>query len=163
MPIGLIQASDGVLYGTTENGGTFNGTIFKLNTDGSGYEVVHDFDLNVKPDDGYLPVADLWQGNDGALYGTTSRGGTNDPGNGTGVIFRLALNPGGFNSLAWLPNKTFQLSIAGASLNYRIDASTNLASWVTLTNVVNTAGTYHFNDPDATNFPRRFYRVHSSP
>jgi hypothetical protein len=48
-------------------------------------------------------------------------------------------------------------------LNYRIDASTNLLSWVTLTNVVNSAGTFDFIDSDATDFPRRFYRVHSSP
>jgi uncharacterized repeat protein (TIGR03803 family) len=160
-PVGLMQGSDGTLYGTTQYGGRWgSGTIFKLNPDASGFAVVHEFELNsLNQSDGLNPRVGLWQGSDGALYGTTITGGTNN----SGAIFRLALNPGRINSSAFLPNKTFQLSITGAALNYRIDASTNLASWATLTNVVNTAGTYHFIDPDAATFPQRFYRVHSSP
>src|SRR6266699_3317231 len=46
-PNGLIEGTDGVLYGTTISGGIDNpfgqygfGTIFKLNKDGSGYTVL---------------------------------------------------------------------------------------------------------------------------
>src|SRR5438552_608949 len=41
---GVIEASDGALYGTTETGGSsILGTIFKLNKDGSGYAVLYSF------------------------------------------------------------------------------------------------------------------------
>lgn len=86
----LIQARDGLLYGVTSEGGTTSsggstgsGTIFRLNLDGSGYEIVHHFDPAVDGD-GKYPWAGLEIGNDGALYGTTPRGGTYD----VGVLFR---------------------------------------------------------------------------
>jgi uncharacterized repeat protein (TIGR03803 family) len=39
-----IQGSDGAIYGTTLVGGVHNsGVVFKMNTDGSGYTVLHSF------------------------------------------------------------------------------------------------------------------------
>src|SRR5207237_1880680 len=67
---GLVRGSDGILYGTTQNGGTNGvGTVFRLHTDGSGYAILHAF----KPydDQGRNPHAGLIEGSDGALYGTT--------------------------------------------------------------------------------------------
>jgi uncharacterized repeat protein (TIGR03803 family) len=66
---GLIQGTDGALYGTTETGGTNEGTVFKLNTDGSGYNVLHGF---AGVADGGQPMSKMVQGADGALYGTTT-------------------------------------------------------------------------------------------
>ena len=43
--------------------------------------------------------------------------------------------------------------------NYRIQASTNLTTWIDLTNFLATSPTMHFVDPLATNFSRRFYRA----
>jgi uncharacterized repeat protein (TIGR03803 family) len=81
----LVQGTDGTLYGTTVNGGASRvvGTIFQMAPDGSGYSILHIFD--VSPSDGALPIGGLIQGADGTLYGTTSRGGAN----GNGVVFRL--------------------------------------------------------------------------
>jgi hypothetical protein len=42
----------------------------------------------------------------------------------------------------------------GTMLPWRIEASTNLVDWETVTNV-----TFHFSDPDSTRFNHRFYRV----
>lgn len=82
----MIQCTDGALYGTTQSGGSGSGgTAFKLNMDGSGYQVLRRFGGA----DGTSPQAGLLQGQDGALYGTTLSGG---PNNG-GTVFRL--NPGG--------------------------------------------------------------------
>lgn len=78
---GLLQGTDGALYGTTYVGGTDgNGTVFKLNADGSGYGVLHSF----SGPDGVYPQAGLVQGSDGALYGTTGTGGS-----GNATVFKL--------------------------------------------------------------------------
>src|SRR5512143_2832192 len=43
----LVQGSDGVLYGTTAAGGQNNqGTVYRMNRDGSGYAVLHGFALS---------------------------------------------------------------------------------------------------------------------
>ena len=48
---GVIEGSDGALYGTTLYGGasplssfyTAAGTVFRINKDGSGFAILHDF------------------------------------------------------------------------------------------------------------------------
>jgi len=82
---GLMEGSDGGLYGTTFYGGsnTYLGTVFKLNRDGSDYTVLYRFKGGT---DGYSPYAGLMEGSDGALYGTTSLGGSNYS---WGTVFKL--------------------------------------------------------------------------
>ena len=83
---GLLLASDGKLYGTTTAGGASGnnggGTVFRLNTDGSGYQILHSFSGN----DGSDPMATLIEGSDGRIYGTTAEGG---PGSGAGTVFKM--------------------------------------------------------------------------
>ena len=46
---GMIQASDGLIYGGTQIGGPGGGgTLFKMNLDGSGFTVVKTFDINTE-------------------------------------------------------------------------------------------------------------------
>src|SRR5205814_255478 len=83
----LLQGRDGLLYGTTFFGGINDGgTIFKINTNGSGYLVL--FKFSGLAGDAINPDAALIQGSDSALYGTTSSGGTNN----VGTIFKLSTN-----------------------------------------------------------------------
>jgi uncharacterized repeat protein (TIGR03803 family) len=83
----LVQGAAGALYGTTYSGGASNvGTVFKLGTDGTGFTVLHNFSFSPSGGDGFDPYAGLIQGTDGALYGTTYAGGTND----YGTVFRLS-------------------------------------------------------------------------
>jgi uncharacterized repeat protein (TIGR03803 family) len=85
----LIEGADGALYGTTRTGGTNSvGTVFKINRNGSSYQILHHFQTNGV--DGFAPQGGLVQGLDNFLYGTTQQGGTN--GN-RGTIFRI--NPDG--------------------------------------------------------------------
>ena len=44
-------------------------------------------------------------------------------------------------------------------LEYRIDASSNLVDWTTVTNILSTNATMHLRDSSATNYSRRFYRA----
>jgi uncharacterized repeat protein (TIGR03803 family) len=80
---GLIQAANGELYGTTENGGTYNGgTVFKITPSGT-LTTLSNFSGCCA--DGYNPWAQLMQAANGDLYGTTYRGGAN----GYGAIFKI--------------------------------------------------------------------------
>jgi len=84
-PGALIQASDGALYGMTAIGGTNRaGTVYTLDADGSGYRLLHVFGSVAR--DGANPEAELIEGRDGGLYGTTFFGGSND----LGTVFRLS-------------------------------------------------------------------------
>ncbi len=90
---GLLQGSDGALYGTTlSGGGSGLGTIFRFPTNGTGYSILHSF---TNRDTGAAPLAALIEGSDGALYGTTPDGGTND----AGTVFALDKDGGNFRVL----------------------------------------------------------------
>jgi uncharacterized repeat protein (TIGR03803 family) len=85
-PVGLLQASDGYLYGLTWRGGAFGlGTVFGMSLDGETYTVVQRFSGGA---DGAYAEGPLVIGLDGALYGTTYGGGE---GIGFGVVFRLTV------------------------------------------------------------------------
>jgi uncharacterized repeat protein (TIGR03803 family) len=78
----LIQASDGLLYGMTPTGGSYDkGVLFKLNPATSEYTVNYGFD---QPN-GSNPFGSLMQASDGMLYGMTSKGGNYD----YGVLFQF--------------------------------------------------------------------------
>jgi uncharacterized repeat protein (TIGR03803 family) len=68
---GLIQASDGNLYGTTMYGGANgSGTAYKITPSGR-VTILHSFGDD-EQGDGTLPISGLVQGPDGNLYGTTN-------------------------------------------------------------------------------------------
>jgi uncharacterized repeat protein (TIGR03803 family) len=81
---GLLLASDGKLYGTTEKGhnGSGLGTVFRINTDGTDFETLHTF---TGGNDGQDPQAALYEMPDGFLYGTTLFGGSGNQ----GTVFKL--------------------------------------------------------------------------
>jgi uncharacterized repeat protein (TIGR03803 family) len=113
-PTGLVQGPDGTLYGTTtsgeldvkllcsgntlygatESGGRSNrGTIFKLQTDGTGFTVLKDFSGG----DGERPCCLTLSGT--TLYGAAAIGGTNS---GRGTLFKLNIDGAGFNVIKHL-------------------------------------------------------------
>lgn len=94
---GLIQGSDGNLYGTTSLGGSGSacrdhcGTLFKITLSGT-FTTLHSFDLT----DGYAPTGTLIEATDGNFYGTTGSGGDlscGGAGLGCGTVFEIT--PGG--------------------------------------------------------------------
>jgi uncharacterized repeat protein (TIGR03803 family) len=85
------------LYGTTFLGGTANqGTVFQINTDGSGYATLKEFNGGADgayPQEGLGITGAVPVVSDGRLYGTTSAGGFSDH----GVVFSLTLPAGPTN------------------------------------------------------------------
>ncbi|MFN7916317.1 MAG: choice-of-anchor tandem repeat GloVer-containing protein [Vicinamibacterales bacterium] len=82
---GLTMGRDGRLYGTTSTG-KYGGTIFRLATDGSGFEILHNFGDGSVTDDGLSPgFGALVEDTAGVFYGTTSGGGAF----GGGALYRL--------------------------------------------------------------------------
>lgn len=100
----LIQASDGMLYGTCYRGGASNGgTLFKLSLTGSGYTVLKHFAGG--RNDGANPSARLLEASDGVLYGTTESGGNEYYDSdlrvniSVGTIYKIARNGTGYSLL----------------------------------------------------------------
>lgn len=82
---GLVQTSNGNLYGTTYSGGAYGyGTVFKLTTSGT-LTTLHSFCAQSGCPDGSNPPGTLILGSNGNFYGTTQYGGAN----GDGTIFRI--------------------------------------------------------------------------
>lgn len=81
-PLGGLVSSSNVLYGTTLQGGSLGrGTLFAINSDGTGFRTLHNFAGTA---DGANPGADLLlSGN--TLYGTATYGGTFN----SGTIFAV--------------------------------------------------------------------------
>jgi uncharacterized repeat protein (TIGR03803 family) len=86
---GLVQTTDGNLYGTTYEGGTPSapcgqrfgcGTVFKITPSGK-LTTLHTFDGT----GGTFPEAELFQATNGTFYGTTSAGGAS----GYGAVFKI--------------------------------------------------------------------------
>lgn len=85
---GLIQATNGYLYGTASEGGTHHkGTVFGMTTEGV-LTTLHNFCFEARCSDGGVPYAGLVQATNGNLYGTTFDGGTN----GYGTVFTITMD-----------------------------------------------------------------------
>ncbi len=94
---GLVLSSN-TLYGATDGGGTgLNGTVYQVNTDGTGFSNVYSFTFNggaTTNTDGRNPDARLILSGS-TLFGTTVNGGLN----ANGTIFRVNADGTGFTNL----------------------------------------------------------------
>jgi len=125
LPTGLMEGSDGALYGTTYGGGTNDvGTVFKLNKDGTGYTLLRSFTGTGV--DGSAPRG-LVEGSDGALYGTTSSGGTGD----VGTVFKLNKDGSGYMVL-----RSFNLFDGGNPFAGLVKGTDGALYGVTISNTI---------------------------
>jgi uncharacterized repeat protein (TIGR03803 family) len=94
---GLVQATDGNLYGTANGGANAGGTIFKITPSGT-LTTLYSFCFQTGCTDGAYPSAGLVQATNGNFYGTTSEGGIGGActGGGCGTVFRLSVGLGPF-------------------------------------------------------------------
>jgi uncharacterized repeat protein (TIGR03803 family) len=135
-PMSALILSEGVLYGTASKDGQFGGgTVFKLNTNGSAFETLHDFAAN----DGTNPVGGLVISVK-TLYGTTQGG------SGYGTVYSLNTDGTGFKVL-----HRFNGSDGGgpvATLVLKGGALYGTATW----GGTNSNGTVFFLNADGTGF-----------
>ena len=118
-PNGLILSGN-TLYGTASLGGSGCGTVFAVNTDGTGFTTLHSFG-SYEPwpwnGDGASPEAGLLlSGN--TLYGTAAYGGWSD-----GAIFKVNTDGTGFMTLYFFTSTT-------GLLHTNIDGANPMASLV---------------------------------
>jgi uncharacterized repeat protein (TIGR03803 family) len=109
-PLGNLTLGGSTLYGTAVAGGAGDyGIIFKIDTDGSGFDVLHSFpcgNVGIYPD----PVLIL----DGTtLYGTTQGG---DPYGGQGVLFKINTDGSGFSVLHTVNGNGTNLLMKGSTI-----------------------------------------------
>jgi len=96
--VGVILSGN-TLYGTASDGGpgSPNGTVYKVNTDGTGFTVLHSFTFTGQPPtngDGAIPYSGLiLSGN--TLYGTANQGGSS----ANGTVFAINTDGLGFTNL----------------------------------------------------------------
>jgi uncharacterized repeat protein (TIGR03803 family) len=90
-PYGALVLLSNVLYGTASQGAIYgNGTVFAVNTDGTGFTNMHNF----AGGDGANPNAGLILSSN-VLYGTTESGGRS----GSGTVFSINTDGTGFTSM----------------------------------------------------------------
>ena len=88
---GLIQATNGDLYGAAPDCGHYgSGALYAISPDG-GLRAVYNFDNDGYARDGKEPTAELLQAPDGKLYGAAPIGGLPVDGTREGTVFRINL------------------------------------------------------------------------
>lgn len=119
-PLAGLVLLGNTLYGTAQNGGNAgNGTVFSLNTNGSGFSVLHSFSSGATNDalenytnsDGAIPVAALiLSGN--TLFGMAEYGGTG----ASGTVFSINIDNHDFTNLYNFTANTYD-PVLGLYLN----------------------------------------------
>lgn len=101
-PMGDLTLSGTNFYGMTSQGGSNNlGTVFRMNTNGTGYTNLHSF--TGYPNDGAQPPGSLTL--DGStLYGMTQQGGT--PTHNLGMVFKMNTDGSGYTNLHYFAGGT---------------------------------------------------------
>ncbi len=128
-PIGGLILSGSTLYGTTGYGGASgSGVVFAVNTDGSGFALLHNF----TGIDGWLAEGSLIS-TSSALYGTTHYGGSSGNGTVFNISFtpQLTITPSGANAIFTWPTNVAGFDYTG----YTLQSTTNLgsrAAWTTV-------------------------------
>jgi len=151
---GLIQGTDGKLYGTTADGGNTNGagTVFQITTNGT-FTTLWDF---TGGNDGANPDDGLVAGSNDTFYGLAENGGAG----GLGTLFLLNLAPA--LQQPSVAGRTITLSLSTvAGLEYQVQFTTNLVQsvWANLgAPIVATNQTIQIQDSTGSG-PRRFYRA----
>jgi uncharacterized repeat protein (TIGR03803 family) len=157
-PYGGLVLSGSTLYGTTGTGGTnYSGTIFEINTNGSGYTILY----NLSPNEGTAAEATLALSGS-ALYGTAASGGTNNE----GTVFGLPVSTFGPSPVQIVSPQvsggsfslSLQTTVNGQSYTLYYNDDLTTTNWLPYTNFSGNGGTVQLTVP-VTNSAQRFFRI----
>lgn len=143
-PLGsLVEATDGMLYALTSNGGNGYGVIFQYNT--STNTLIKK--VNLSSTNGSNPNGSLIQATDGMLYGMTYGGGANN----VGVVFQ-------YNPTTDTYTKKIDLSVVNGSNpnGSLIQASNGMLYGMTYLGGTNNVGVLFQYDPVVNSFTKKF-------
>jgi uncharacterized repeat protein (TIGR03803 family) len=154
-PIAGLVLSGNTLYGMANHGGSWSfGTVFAINTDGTGFTNLHSF---TSYDDGGWPGASL------SLSGNTLYGVAGGGSSGCGVLFSISLpSVGATPRLTVIPSgDNVVLSWPTSATGFTLQSTTNLGSspiWTT-----NLPAPVIFNGQNAVTIPisggQQFFRL----
>ncbi len=122
---GLLLGSDGFFYGLTSgnDGDPFDGSVFKMNTNGTSFTVVYDFHPSGATT-GTKPCS-IIEASDGLIYGVTNGQGAN----GFGTIFRMDKDGSGFEKLYDFDDKHIGNDLSQNGLMQSSDGKLYGATW----------------------------------
>jgi uncharacterized repeat protein (TIGR03803 family) len=130
-PVSVLVVSGNTLYGTTEFGGTNgNGTVFAVNTDGTGFATLYNFNPVVENQDlldtnygGANPTTGLVLSGD-TLFGTANGDGSYNRqfGDGGGIY-------GGGTVFALTVSMSSIVSVSPIPLNFQVNAPNLVLTW----------------------------------
>jgi uncharacterized repeat protein (TIGR03803 family) len=164
-PSSTLILSGNTLYGTTVFGGEYgtdqgplhDGTVFAVNTDGTGFTVIHNF----QGSDGAVAYGGLVMSGK-TLYGTTWAGGTS----GAGTIFAITLPSGPAIYPSSVAEVGGQLQFvaggltAGATVVLQASSDPSpAANWVPVATNTATGANMSFSGLCMTNANNSFFRV----
>ena len=111
---GLVQGSDKFLYGVAQLGGVNNaGTLFKINTTGTTFSVLYNFQTAL----GDTPMSTPVLHTNGIIYGTTNHGGPVSVGYGTLYSYKANLKPFASIVIVWSGKVGTSVGIIGQGFN----------------------------------------------
>jgi uncharacterized repeat protein (TIGR03803 family) len=150
---GVMQASDGLFYGVTFEGGTNgDGTVFNISTNGT-LTSLYSF---TGGSGGKYPSAVLLQASNGRFYGVTAAGGLG----GVGTIFRLTMLPE-FQTVT-LSGSTLSLTWStevGGTYQLQFNSDLSSSNWINMSGAITATGATLSTTDFVTNGPQRFYRL----
>jgi uncharacterized repeat protein (TIGR03806 family) len=142
----------------TPDGGTFvpsvNVTLQSTNNNAALY---YTLDGSLPTTNSFLYAAPFTLTNDATVMASAFGAGFNNSVAASALFF---VQPILFNSAGFLVNGQFQLSLSGTpGSNYVLEATTNFVNWTPLSTNLAPTNLFNVYDPNATNFPYRFYRI----
>lgn len=141
-PFGTVVIDGTYLYGMTAQNGAFNGgTVFKMETDGSNFTVLKNFDSAL---DGSFPYGSLIL-DSGNLFGTTMQGGSFNQ----GVVFKIGTDGSNYNVL-----HHFNFVPDGASPRAQLFVDGSMLYGTTLSGGLTNNGTLFKIQTDGTNYQK---------
>jgi uncharacterized repeat protein (TIGR03803 family) len=166
LPGVLVEGPDGMLYGETLFGGVGGcngycgaGVLYRVNKNGSGFQLIHKFCSTANCSDG--GNGSLLVGADGNLYGASVTGGTGNCGSyyqGCGTIFRVTPSTGAYQVVVNFDSTT-GIFPSGLTLAPNGDLfGTDFGSGVQLFHYTPTTGAFHgvaLNFPSPNGLPSR--------